>query len=78
VLTLVRRLEIDTIVVLHDLNLANRYCDHLALLDQGRVVHQGSPESVLQSDVLEPVYGIEVRRLADGKHTHLAFSPHAL
>ncbi|MDE0614184.1 MAG: ABC transporter ATP-binding protein [bacterium] len=78
VLTLVRSLEIDTIVVLHDLNLANRYCDHLALLDQGRVVHQGSPESVLQSDVLEPVYGIEVRRLADGKHTHLAFGPHSL
>ena len=78
VLTLVRSLEIDTIVVLHDLNLASRYCDHLALLDQGRVVHQGPPENVLRSDVLEPVYGIEVRRLADGKHTCLAFGPHAL
>ena len=76
-LTLVRSLAIDTIVVLHDLNLAARYCDHLVLLDQGRVVHQGLPENVLRSDVLEPVYGIEVRRLADGQHTYLAFGPHS-
>ena len=75
VLTLVRSLEMDTIVVLHDLNLASRYCDHLVLLDRGKVVHQGSPEIVLRSDVLEPVYGIEVRRLADGNHSYLAFGP---
>ena len=75
ILTLVRNLEMDTIVVLHDLNLASRYCHHLVLLDQGRVVHQGSPEDVLRSEVLEPVYGIEVRRLADGRHSYLAFGP---
>ena len=77
-LMLVRSLEIDSIVVLHDLNLAGRYCDHLALLDRGTVVHQGPPENVLRSDVLEPVYGIEVRRLADGQHTYLAFGPQSL
>ena len=75
VLTLVRRLKIDTIVVLHDLNLASRYCDYLVLLDDGKVVHQGRPDDVLRSDVLEPVYGIEVRLLADGQHSHLAFGP---
>ncbi|MDE0603459.1 MAG: ABC transporter ATP-binding protein [bacterium] len=75
VLTLVRRLKIDTIVVLHDLNLASRYCDHLVLLDHGTVVYQGRPDDVLRSDVLEPVYGIEVRRLADGQYSHLAFGP---
>ena len=75
VLTLVRSLEMDTIVVLHDLNLASRYCDHLVLLDRGKVVLQGPPDNVLRSDVLEPVYGIEVRRLADGHHSYLAFGP---
>ncbi len=75
VLTLVRSLEMDTILVLHDLNLASRYCHHLVLLDQGKVVHQGLPGDVLRSDVLEPVYGIEVRRLADGRHSYLAFGP---
>ncbi|MEM8925893.1 MAG: ABC transporter ATP-binding protein [Actinomycetota bacterium] len=75
ILALVQRLALDTIVVLHDLNLAGRYCDHVALLDQGRIVHQGTPSEVLQSDVLEPVYGIEVRPLRDGAHTYLAFGP---
>ena len=75
ILALVRRLGLETIVVLHDLNLASRYCDHLALLDGGRIVHQGTPDDVLRSEVLEPVYGIEVRRLTDGHHSYLAFGP---
>ncbi|WP_420609634.1 hypothetical protein [Candidatus Poriferisodalis sp.] len=74
-LALVRHLQIDSIVVLHDLNLASRYCDHLALLNHGKVVHQGRPDDVLRSELLEPVYGIEVRRLADGHHSHFAFGP---
>jgi len=75
ILALVRRLALDTIVVLHDLNLANHYCDQLVLLDRGHVVHQGTPDEVLCSERLEPVYGIEVRRLVDGDRTHLAFGP---
>ena len=74
-LALVRGLELDTIVVLHDLNLANRYCDQVVLLDRGRVVQHGRPDDVLRSEILEPVYGVGVRRLADGVHTHLAFGP---
>jgi iron complex transport system ATP-binding protein len=73
ILALVRSLELDTIVVLHDLNLANRYCDHVVLLYRGHVVRQGAPDDVLRSEILEPVYGISVRRLADGDDTHLVF-----
>jgi iron complex transport system ATP-binding protein len=75
VLALVRGLGLDTIVVLHDLNLADRYCDHVVLLDRGRVVRHGTPEEVLRSEVLEPVYGIAVRRITDGPRTHLVFEP---
>jgi iron complex transport system ATP-binding protein len=75
ILTLVRGLQLDTIVVLHDLNLANRYCDHLVLLDRGTVVNAGAADEVLRSEILEPVYGIEVRRLRDGDDVHLAFAP---
>ncbi|MFN6122117.1 MAG: ABC transporter ATP-binding protein [Actinomycetes bacterium] len=73
VLGLVRGLGLDTIVVLHDLNLANRFCDRVVLLDRGRVVRCGPPDDVLRGEVLEPVYGIEVRRLTDGDRTHLVF-----
>jgi iron complex transport system ATP-binding protein len=43
---------------LHDLNLAANYCDHLCLLDAGKVIAQGPPEHVLTSQRLEQVFKI--------------------
>ena len=48
------------LVILHDLNLAARYCDRLLLLDRGRPHALGSPEQVLQADPLQAVFGLEV------------------
>ena len=74
VLDLVRLLRQATIVVLHDLNLAAQYCDHLVLLNDCHVVAEGSTDDVLTPHVLEPVYGIEVRRITDDDGgVHLAF-----
>lgn len=77
ILGLVRTLGVTTIAVLHDLNLAARYCDHLVLLDAGRVVATGTPHTVLTPEVLDPVYHIRVRRLVDDDGTiQLLFRPH--
>jgi iron complex transport system ATP-binding protein len=65
VLALVRSLGLTTIVVLHDLNLAARYCDHLVLIDDGRVVRSGDVDHVLDPVLLADVYGIAVRRIDD-------------
>ena len=75
ILELVRGLEVTTIVVLHDLNLAARYCDELVLLDRGRVVVGGPPADVLTPDVLEPVYRLSVRVLSDEDCVQLVFRP---
>ncbi|GGI06208.1 ABC transporter ATP-binding protein [Egicoccus halophilus] len=75
ILQLVRQLEVCTVVVLHDLNLAARYCDRLVLLQDGRVVAAGTPDEVLRPEVLEPVYGIGVRRVPDHGRVQLLFSP---
>lgn len=48
------------ITVLHDLNLAERYCDTLALLHEGRLVACGDPSSVLQGPILSDVYKVQV------------------
>jgi ABC-type cobalamin/Fe3+-siderophores transport system ATPase subunit len=40
-LALLRALPASVVVVLHDLNLAARYCDHLVMLDRGDVVAAG-------------------------------------
>ena len=46
------------IAVLHDLGLAARYCDRLLVLDQGRLVADGSPAAVLTPERLLETYGI--------------------
>ncbi len=47
------------IAALHDLDLAARYCDHIALLQHGRIVAAGSPEEVLTPAALAEVYHVE-------------------
>jgi iron complex transport system ATP-binding protein len=48
------------LVILHDLNLAARYCDRLLLLQSGRPHVLGSPEQVLRAEPLQAVFGLEV------------------
>ncbi|SEP56127.1 iron complex transport system ATP-binding protein [Azotobacter beijerinckii] len=48
------------LAILHDLNLAARYCDRLLLLADGRVQALGSPEEVLLPGPLKAVFGLEV------------------
>ncbi len=75
VLGLVRGLGTCSVVVLHDLNLAARYCDDLVLLGEGGVVAAGSVGEVLDPAILEPVYGIGVKRVEHDGYLHLLFHP---
>ncbi|MGF1721972.1 Fe(3+) dicitrate ABC transporter ATP-binding protein FecE [Vibrio kyushuensis] len=53
------------IVVLHDLNQACRYCDHLVVLNQGQLVAQGSPEQVFTEQLLESVFCLDAKVVQD-------------
>lgn len=48
------------LVILHDLNLAARYCDRLLLLNDGRTHAVGLPAQVLRAEPLQAVFGLEV------------------
>ncbi len=50
------------IVILHDLNLAARFCDRLILLDKGKTVADGQPETVLTEENLKGVYNVVAQR----------------
>nr|WP_216645298.1 ABC transporter ATP-binding protein [Isoptericola halotolerans] len=63
VLHLVRDLDVTVVVVLHDLNLAARYCDRLVMIERGRVRAVGTPQDVLVPDLVEPVYGVRAQRV---------------
>lgn len=50
---------LSVIVVVHDLNLA-ALTDHITLMKEGRVIHQGSPAEVLTPEHLHQTYGVQV------------------
>jgi iron complex transport system ATP-binding protein len=49
------------VAVLHDLNLARRFGDRTALMDQGRIVSCGPSGQVLNGTALQEVYGIDIK-----------------
>jgi iron complex transport system ATP-binding protein len=44
------------LLISHQLNLVARFADHLVLLHRGAVAAAGSPDSVMQAEILERVY----------------------
>ncbi|MEU2893054.1 ABC transporter ATP-binding protein [Streptomyces albidoflavus] len=53
------------VMVLHDLNLAARYPDHLIALADGRLHAQGAPSEVLTEETVRAVFGLESRIIED-------------
>ena len=53
------------VMVLHDLNLAARYADHLVALESGRVHASGQPAEVLTEDCVRTVFGLEAHVIDD-------------
>lgn len=50
------------VLVLHDLPMALKYADRMAVLEQGRIVGMGTPEEVLESGVLDRVFDVGMFR----------------
>jgi ferric hydroxamate transport system ATP-binding protein len=62
VLALVQRLSrergLGVIVVLHDVNMAARFCDEILALQMGRLIARGTPDEIMTPSQLEAIYGI--------------------
>lgn len=48
------------VMVLHDINQAIRFSDHLIAMKNGEILASGSTEEVLTKDILERVFNIDV------------------
>jgi iron complex transport system ATP-binding protein len=48
------------LIVLHDLNLAVTYADELVVMDQGRIIAQGSPAATLDEALLRQVFKVDL------------------
>lgn len=74
IMNLLQRLNeeerLTVIMIIHDLNLAGEYCDHLSLIKEGKIIIQGSPEEVLTYTNIELAYSsvvVESRNPVSGK-----------
>ena len=74
-LSLLARHGLSGVVVLHDLNLAARYCDRLLVLQAGRVVADGPPAVVLTPALVEDVWRIGADVVEHRGRTQLLFEP---
>ena len=76
VLALVRRMchrqGRSAVVVLHDVNMAARYCDHIVALKEGRVVLEGPPATLMDPTALQSVYGLPMQVLTGPDGTPVA------
>ena len=48
------------VVVLHDINFASCYSDHIVAMRDGRVAAQGAPEEIMESGIIRTIFGIDV------------------
>jgi len=73
VLSLLRQLSethrVASVVVIHEINMAARFCDRIIALRQGRLVADAAPDELLAPDRLDAIYGIPmgVAHLPEGR-----------
>ena len=61
-----RRYGKTVVIVLHDLAHALRYSDHMILMEQGRIVSCGAPQTLFASGDLARVFGVQAHQAAEG------------
>jgi iron complex transport system ATP-binding protein len=60
-----RRRGTTVAIVLHDLNLAARYADHIIAMKSGRIVAEGTARAVVTEELVRKVFGLESRVVPD-------------
>lgn len=68
VLDLLHTLNVEgrtIVLVLHDLNQACRYADHLVALKDGQIYAQGNPAQIVTPELVNRVFGLQCQIIAD-------------
>lgn len=64
VLSLVRHLchtkQLGIVIVLHDVNMAARFCDEIVALHSGVMIARGTPDAIVTAERLRQIYGVDM------------------
>ncbi|MBP3396074.1 MAG: ABC transporter ATP-binding protein [Clostridia bacterium] len=63
------------VVVLHELSLALDYCDRILALENGRIVADGTPEEVANSDTVSGLFGVFPKKIKTPEGTGYLLIP---
>ena len=55
-----QELNLGVVIVIHDINLASSFCDHLIALHSGKLLMQGDAYHIMTPDSLKAIYGIQL------------------
>lgn len=73
-LRIVKQLDVTVISAIHDLNIAAMFCDRIYVLQEGRIVAQGTPGEVLSKELIRDIYQVESEIVEDAKgQMHILF-----
>ena len=66
---IIKNLHFTVFAVLHDLNIAAKFCDYIYVLKDGGIYQEGIPEEVFNKQMLYDVFGMhsEIHRTYDNK-----------
>lgn len=56
------------VIVVHDINFASVYSDHIVAMKDGRLHTQGSPETIMTEEILESIYDFKIPIHESGGH----------
>ena len=63
---LTRELNLLSVAVLHDLNLAAMFCDELVMLKDGEIRYAGTAKQLYTKEILHKIYGLNCEILEHG------------
>ncbi len=57
---IVKEKGVSTCAIIHDIDMAMRYCDKAVILSKGEIVAAGSVEDVITPETIKRAYGVEI------------------
>lgn len=70
-----RKKNTTIVMVLHELNLAVRYADYIFAMKDGKLVKEGAPREIVNTELLEEVFGLKAEILEDPVTESLVIVP---